>query len=87
LSPPFCAPVGLEQLTRNRHTRATKLAPRLNDGERRNQAGSGRPGRKNGAHGELIGITLVNAKWLAERDGVLNVSFPIPADELVPAFA
>lgn len=39
------------------------------------------------ADGALIGITLVNAKWLAERDGVLNVSFPIPADELVPAFA
>ena len=39
------------------------------------------------AEGELIGITLVNAKWLAERDGLINVSFPIPADELVPAFA
>jgi uncharacterized protein YuzE len=37
--------------------------------------------------GELIGITLVNAKWLAERDGVINASFPIPAEKLVPAFA
>ena len=36
--------------------------------------------------GELIGITLVNAKWLAERDGVINASFPIPAEKLVPAF-
>lgn len=37
--------------------------------------------------GELIGITLINAKWLAERDGVINLSFPIPAAELEPAFA
>lgn len=37
--------------------------------------------------GEIIGITFVNAKWLTERDGALNVSLPIPAEQLTPAFA
>lgn len=37
--------------------------------------------------GEIIGITLVNAKWLTERDGTLNVSLPISADQLTHAFA
>jgi uncharacterized protein YuzE len=31
--------------------------------------------RLNGA-GEIIGITVVNAKWLAERDGRITVSIP-----------
>jgi uncharacterized protein YuzE len=26
--------------------------------------------------GEIIGITVVNAKWLAERDGQITVSIP-----------
>jgi uncharacterized protein YuzE len=39
------------------------------------------------AKGELIGITLVNAKWLVERDGGLNISLPITGDQLTPAFA
>ena len=40
--------------------------------------------------GEIIGITLINAKWLVERDGVLNISLPvteIAAEQLAPAFA
>lgn len=39
------------------------------------------------ASGDIIGITLINAKWLTERDGVLNVSLPITAEQLTPAFA
>jgi uncharacterized protein YuzE len=35
----------------------------------------------------IIGITLINAKWLTERDGTVNVSLPIPAQDLAPAFA
>jgi hypothetical protein len=34
-----------------------------------------------------IGITVINAKWLWERDGSLSVSFPIAADDLALAFA
>lgn len=29
--------------------------------------------------GGIIGITVVNAKWLAERDGRITVSIPAPA--------
>lgn len=32
--------------------------------------------------GEVIGITVVNAKWLAERDGRITVTFP--QDAAVP---
>lgn len=42
------------------------------------------------AEAQIIGITLVNAKWLVERDGVLNISLPvaaIAAEQLAPAFA
>jgi uncharacterized protein YuzE len=42
------------------------------------------------AEGQIIGITLINAKWLVERDGVLNISLPvaeIAAEQLAPAFA
>jgi uncharacterized protein YuzE len=28
------------------------------------------------ANDELIGVTIVNAKWLLERDGTLSVTFP-----------
>lgn len=35
----------------------------------------------------VIGITVINAKWLWERDGSLNVSFPIQAEDLALAFA
>jgi uncharacterized protein YuzE len=28
------------------------------------------------AAGEIVGITVVNAKWLAERDGQITISVP-----------
>jgi uncharacterized protein YuzE len=40
--------------------------------------------------GHVIGITIVNAKWLIERDGKLVITIPsrieTPADDLAPAF-
>lgn len=46
---------------------------------------------------EIIGITVVNAKWLAERDGRITVTIPetsraperleTPASDLAPALA
>jgi uncharacterized protein YuzE len=35
--------------------------------------------------GNVIGITLVNAKWLVERDGKIDVTVRVNADELAPA--
>ena len=37
--------------------------------------------------GAIIGVTLINAQWLSQRDGGVCVSLPITADELQPAFA
>ena len=47
--------------------------------------------------GKVIGITVVNAKWLADRDGLITVSIPKPscaperletsAKDLAPALA
>lgn len=41
--------------------------------------------------GEVIGITVVNAKWLAERDDRITITIPerleAPASELAPAMA
>lgn len=41
--------------------------------------------------GEIIGITVVNAKWLAERDGQITISIPerleTSAGDLAPALA
>ncbi len=41
--------------------------------------------------GQVIGITIVNAKWLLERDGKINVTVPslieTNADELAEALA
>ncbi len=47
--------------------------------------------------GEIIGTTVVNAKWLAERDGRITISIPGPyaglapletsAEDLAPALA
>ncbi|HZL47888.1 MAG TPA: DUF2283 domain-containing protein [Solirubrobacteraceae bacterium] len=41
------------------------------------------------AHGEIIGLTIINAKWLLERDGALNVTIPehvaVSPDALTPA--
>lgn len=28
------------------------------------------------AHGQLVGITILNARWLLERDGKITVSLP-----------
>ncbi len=44
------------------------------------------------ADGDVIGVTIINAKWLLERDGYLKITIPmphevrIPPDELTPAF-
>ena len=35
--------------------------------------------------GNVIGITLVNAKWLGERDGKIELTMQVGADELAPA--
>ena len=39
--------------------------------------------------GKIIGITIVNAKWLAERDGLIAISIPerleTSASDLAPA--
>jgi uncharacterized protein YuzE len=35
--------------------------------------------------GNVIGITLVNAKWLVERDGKIDLTVRVDADELAPA--
>ena len=41
------------------------------------------------AAGEVIGITIVNAKWLAERDGKVTITVPrlieTSAEALAPA--
>lgn len=37
--------------------------------------------------GDIVGITLINAKWLVERDGAINISLPIPGDQLAAALA
>jgi uncharacterized protein YuzE len=34
---------------------------------------------------EVVGITLINAKWLLERDGRLTISFPVFTEELLSA--
>jgi len=43
------------------------------------------------AAGKVIGLTLVNAKWLVERDGQITISIPerieTSASELAPALA
>lgn len=40
-------------------------------------------------NGQVIALTLVNAKWLLERDGELRVTIPnrVSADTLAPAIA
>ena len=35
--------------------------------------------------GHVIGVTLINAKWLAERDGHVGIRVELAADELAPA--
>jgi hypothetical protein len=46
--------------------------------------------RRRELDGKLVGITIVNARWLLERDGVIVVTPPqlrLEADELAPALA
>ena len=44
-----------------------------------------------GADGELIGITIINARWLLDRDGKVTITMPeavdVSADALAPALA
>ena len=41
--------------------------------------------------GDVIGITIVNAKWLADRDGKVTITMPsvieTSAEALAPALA
>jgi uncharacterized protein YuzE len=43
------------------------------------------------ARGEVIGLTIINAKWLLERDHVINVTVPehvaVPPETLAEALA
>ncbi|HEX6461503.1 MAG TPA: DUF2283 domain-containing protein [Thermoleophilaceae bacterium] len=39
------------------------------------------------AEGRITGITIVNAKWLLERDGEITLTERIPASSLAPALA
>jgi uncharacterized protein YuzE len=44
-----------------------------------------------GTDGEVIGITIVNARWLLDRDGKVTITLPerveVSADALAPALA
>jgi uncharacterized protein YuzE len=46
-------------------------------------------GVRYGANGEVISVTIINAKWLLERDGYLTITLPhsvrIEAGELAAA--
>jgi uncharacterized protein YuzE len=41
------------------------------------------------ANGEVVGVTIINAKWLLDRDGHLTITLPhsvrVEADELAVA--
>ena len=41
--------------------------------------------------GQVIGMTIVNAKWLMDRDGKITITVPqlieTPAEDLAPALA
>ena len=37
--------------------------------------------------GKVIGITVVNVKWLIERDGGVRLPLRVPAEDLAPALA
>jgi uncharacterized protein YuzE len=67
----------------------------LHVGERRPAADSdGTPeghAVRYGPDGEIIGITIVNARWLLDRDGKVTITMPerveVSADALAPALA
>jgi hypothetical protein len=60
----------------------------LRAGPRGGRRGSGAAHRAR-SRGQVIALTLVNAKWLLERDGEVRVTIPshVSADELAPAMA
>lgn len=41
--------------------------------------------------GELLGVTLINARWITEREGEIVITLPapshVPAKEIEPALA
>ena len=37
--------------------------------------------------GDIIGITIVNAKWLVENEGEIAISLRVDPDEIAPALA
>jgi uncharacterized protein YuzE len=45
-------------------------------------------GVRYGADGEVIGVTIINARWLLERDGHLTItlSHAVQAGDLIAAF-
>lgn len=48
-------------------------------------------GIRYGADGQVIGVRIINARWLLERDGHLTITFPhsvrVEAGELAAALA
>jgi uncharacterized protein YuzE len=48
-------------------------------------------GIRYGANGQVIGVTIVNAKWLLDRDGYLKITVPhevrVQPDELAAALS
>lgn len=38
------------------------------------------------AENRVIGITLINAKWLADQEDAFALSLPVPVDDLALAF-
>jgi len=48
-------------------------------------------GIRYGADGDVISVTIVNAKWLLDRDGYLKITLPhevrVQPDELAPALS
>jgi uncharacterized protein YuzE len=44
-----------------------------------------------GSGGEVIGVTIINARWLLDRDGKITITIPervdVSADDLAPALA
>jgi uncharacterized protein YuzE len=39
------------------------------------------------ANGEVVGITIVNAKWLIERKGKIELPLWVDAEQLAPALS
>jgi uncharacterized protein YuzE len=39
------------------------------------------------ANGDIVGITIVNAKWLIERNGQIEIPLRLDAEDLAPALS